>query len=198
MPARRRRQRGQSLVEFAFTVPVLLLLVLGTVDLGRGFYLAIEIDSAARQGMRSAIVSDTTDIGDAVRSEPNSAIPNSAATWGSTFAGAAYGCTPNTSANCGDTGGCDPSVFTGGRLACFAIRTCTLTGTNGSPDLGTCSSYGSWGTRPVPVNGVGPHGIQILVVYRLATVTPILGLVTSATGKDLYIRTTVTGNELYF
>jgi hypothetical protein len=32
----------------------------------------------------------------------------------------------------------------------------------------------------------------------LATVTPILGLVTSATGKDLYIRTTVTGNELYF
>ena len=65
-------------------------------------------------------------------------------------------------------------------------------------DLGTCSSYGSWGTRPVPVGGVGPHGIQVLVVYRLATVTPILGLVTSSTGTDLYIRTTVTGNELYF
>jgi hypothetical protein len=89
-------------------------------------------------------------------------------------------------------------VFTGGRLACFSIRTCTLTGSSGSPDLGTCSTYGSWATRPSPAGGTGPHGLQVMVVYRLATVTPILGLVTSATGKDIYIRTYVVGNELYF
>jgi len=45
----RDRSRGQSLVEFTLFVPILLMLFLGIVDLGRGFTTAIAIESAARE-----------------------------------------------------------------------------------------------------------------------------------------------------
>ncbi len=46
------RERGQSLVEFALTLPILLLLVLGTIDLGMGFRTYIALTNAAREGAR--------------------------------------------------------------------------------------------------------------------------------------------------
>lgn len=47
-----RGERGQSLVEFAITLPILLLLVLGTIDLGLGFRTYIALTNAAREGVR--------------------------------------------------------------------------------------------------------------------------------------------------
>lgn len=47
-----RRERGQSLVEFAIAAFVLLLLLAGIVDLGRGFYSYVVITNAAREGTR--------------------------------------------------------------------------------------------------------------------------------------------------
>ena len=41
-------------MEFALTVPFLLMLLIGTVDLGRGFYYAIGISSATRTAALSA------------------------------------------------------------------------------------------------------------------------------------------------
>ncbi len=198
--SRRNRSRGQSLVEFAIMVPVLTLITAGTIDLGRAFYLNIEISGAARQGTRAGILSDTTDIGDAIRQEPNTAIPNTVAAWGNTAQDQGNGCTPGTSANCGDGGGCQPSVFTGSRAACFAIRTCTLTGGAGNnSDLGTCTSFGAWQTRPVPgAGGSGPHGLQVLVVYKLPPVTPFLALMTAGTGGNLYLKSYALADELYF
>lgn len=48
----RRRQRGQSLVEFAISSIVLLLLMMGLLDLSRAFYFAVNIEGAAREGAR--------------------------------------------------------------------------------------------------------------------------------------------------
>lgn len=45
-------ERGQSLVEFAVILPLLLLIVLGTVDLGMGFKTYIALTNAAREGVR--------------------------------------------------------------------------------------------------------------------------------------------------
>jgi len=45
-------QRGQSLVEFALSSVVLLLLVGGLVDIGRGIYLSEILANAAREGAR--------------------------------------------------------------------------------------------------------------------------------------------------
>jgi Flp pilus assembly protein TadG len=51
-PRGQRRQRGQSLVEFAISSIVLLLLMMGLLDLSRAFYFAVNLDGAAREGAR--------------------------------------------------------------------------------------------------------------------------------------------------
>ena len=48
----KKSEDAQSLVEFALTLPLLLLLVLGTVDLGMGFKTYIGLTNAAREGVR--------------------------------------------------------------------------------------------------------------------------------------------------
>jgi Flp pilus assembly protein TadG len=45
-------QRGQSLVEFALSSVVLLLLVGGLVDIGRAIYISEALSNAAREGAR--------------------------------------------------------------------------------------------------------------------------------------------------
>jgi Flp pilus assembly protein TadG len=47
-----RLRRGQSLVEFAITVPILALLLAGTVELGRGYSFAVATSDAARDAAR--------------------------------------------------------------------------------------------------------------------------------------------------
>lgn len=45
-----RSERGQSLVELALSMPLLLLLMLGTLDVGRLFFDYIELRNAVREG----------------------------------------------------------------------------------------------------------------------------------------------------
>jgi Flp pilus assembly protein TadG len=50
--AEARRLRGQALVEFAVALPILILLVAGVLELGRGYSLALAMSDAARDGAR--------------------------------------------------------------------------------------------------------------------------------------------------
>lgn len=52
---------GQSLVEFALAVPVLLLLLLGIVDIGRAYYYTVMIAGAAREAAAYAATNPTAD-----------------------------------------------------------------------------------------------------------------------------------------
>jgi Flp pilus assembly protein TadG len=52
---RLRRQRAQSLIETAITLPVVLLLALGVTDLGRSFYYREAVTNSARQALRIAV-----------------------------------------------------------------------------------------------------------------------------------------------
>jgi Flp pilus assembly protein TadG len=45
-----RRESGQSLVEFALMLPLLLLLLIGVIEIGRYAYIAILVGNAARAG----------------------------------------------------------------------------------------------------------------------------------------------------
>jgi hypothetical protein len=188
-----RASRGQALVEFVIIVPVLLLFVLLTVDVGRAFYQAVDAAGAARAGVRMGVISDTSDIGGAVRDEPNSGIPNTLAAWGNVGPGTAFGTCTTASATCGDPSGCISTSFSGTQLACFAVRICNL---SSGADLGGCSSYGAWGARPD--DGTG-HGLQVLVVIKFTAVTPALSqIVGAASGGVLYLKQNVIGDELYF
>lgn len=49
---RRARQRGSVLAEFALTLPLFFILLLGTLEYGYWFYVAVSATSAAREGAR--------------------------------------------------------------------------------------------------------------------------------------------------
>ena len=67
---RRKRTRGQSLVEFALVLPILLILLLGILDFGRAIYAYNSVSNGARSGARVAIVNqDLGDITEAVEAE---------------------------------------------------------------------------------------------------------------------------------
>jgi Flp pilus assembly protein TadG len=55
----RKKEDGQALVEFAFVVPVLLLIILGIVQFGILFNNYITLTDAVRAGARQAAVSRT-------------------------------------------------------------------------------------------------------------------------------------------
>jgi Flp pilus assembly protein TadG len=70
-----RSESGSSLIETALMLPVLFLLLMGVVDFGRAYYLAIEVSQAAHTaalygsqnpndvaGMQSAAVADALDV----------------------------------------------------------------------------------------------------------------------------------------
>jgi Flp pilus assembly protein TadG len=52
MVSTRKRKSGQAMVEFAITLPILVLLVAGVLELGRGYVFAIATSDAARDGAR--------------------------------------------------------------------------------------------------------------------------------------------------
>lgn len=49
------KQKGQDLVEFALVLPLLLLIVVGVLDLGRAFFAAIAVANVAREGARYGV-----------------------------------------------------------------------------------------------------------------------------------------------
>ena len=54
--SRRRRSRGQGLVEFAVVLPIIVLGLFAILDLGRGVFTYNALAQAARQGSRTAMV----------------------------------------------------------------------------------------------------------------------------------------------
>ena len=64
---------GQGLVEFAITLPLLLLLLLGTVEVGRGIQVWLTLNNAAAVGARTAAVGKSAE-------EVELAVRNAAAT----------------------------------------------------------------------------------------------------------------------
>ncbi len=187
MGVKRARTRGQALVEMALVAPILAYLMLGAADLGRAFYLNIEISGASRAGMRIGTINSGTDLGGVLRSEPDSAIPNTVATWADTGPGGANADCTSATPKCGDPTGCPPDIFTGTRAACFAVRTCTMTG-------GTCGApYGAWQSRPTAGSNLG---LDVLVVYKFTPVTPLMAQFVSPLGF-FRLSSETFGLELY-
>lgn len=56
---RMKSEQGQSLVEFAIVLPLLLLLLLGIVDFGRAFHAYLTVDHAGREAARAASIGRT-------------------------------------------------------------------------------------------------------------------------------------------
>lgn len=51
-------EKGQSLVEFALVIPILIMLLFGIIDFGRVFHAYLTIDHAGREAARAASVGE--------------------------------------------------------------------------------------------------------------------------------------------
>jgi Flp pilus assembly protein TadG len=67
-----KKEKGQSVVEFALVVPILILLLFGIIEFGRIYETINVITSAAREGARVAAV--TAPNGSAVNSAVNAVL----------------------------------------------------------------------------------------------------------------------------
>ena len=56
----RQDRRGAALVEMALTLPVFLMVVLGIIEFGRGMMVTQFVTNAAREGARTAVLTDST------------------------------------------------------------------------------------------------------------------------------------------
>jgi Flp pilus assembly protein TadG len=54
-------ERGTALIEFALIFPLLLLLTVAAVDLGRAFFVKNVVEQAAREGVRLRAVTSSAD-----------------------------------------------------------------------------------------------------------------------------------------
>ncbi len=54
----RSQEKGQSLVEFALLLPVLLLIICGLLDMGRAVYTYTVLSHSAHEGARQAVIAD--------------------------------------------------------------------------------------------------------------------------------------------
>jgi Flp pilus assembly protein TadG len=113
-----RSQRGGSLVELAFMMPFLSLLLIGVVDMGRAFYLSMEVANAARAGamygyQSSATMQDTTGIQTAAS---NDALEVTGLTTTSS-----YGCMCSDGTNASTNCGTPPTCSSGKRQVNFVI-----------------------------------------------------------------------------
>ncbi len=59
---RRRAEQGQSLVEFALSLMVLLVITFGFFDFGRLAFVSSVLQAAAEEGARAGIILNTTDV----------------------------------------------------------------------------------------------------------------------------------------
>jgi Flp pilus assembly protein TadG len=60
---KRERQRGQDLLEYALALPIVLLMLMSILDLGRVVYVYSSLHNSVRDGARYGIISPTDALG---------------------------------------------------------------------------------------------------------------------------------------
>lgn len=107
---RRRLQVGQALVELAFVLPVLVLLLIGVIEIGRYAYISILVGNAARAGAAYGsqnwlVDGDTTGISNAANNDFQSNGMSGLTTTSFTTCG----CDVNGTVSSDTQGNCTPS-----------------------------------------------------------------------------------------
>lgn len=103
---------GQSLVEFAVILPVLLLLVMGAIDFGRVYFAYVSVTNGARNGaeyashgpdaaadtasIREVVLADTSDLLNTSETNPEVTVSTGADSYGGLYADVTVGYTYNT------------------------------------------------------------------------------------------------------
>jgi Flp pilus assembly protein TadG len=152
---KRRKSRGQSLVEFAMILPVITLVVLGLLDLGRAVFTYNTLSQAARQANRTAIVDQDTD---RVKAMAIAAAPTIGLTPSNVTV--CFKTQDSTQTNCSSptTDNCPSSVRT---MGCLAIVTTSMSYTPMTPVISIFwPSIALTSTSVGRIDYVCPIGVQ--------------------------------------
>jgi hypothetical protein len=155
---RRDRTRGQSMVEFALTLPIFLLLLVSVFDLGHVVWANNAISTAAREGARYAVVHGGTD---SVRC-PQGPLPSN------------FGGVPDPAATCGFA----PSTLSPYVESREGIRNQVARWLSGSGAATISVCYGNVTTCSNDVDAVGATNVRGTKVT--VTVTTTIGLAAPA------------------
>jgi Flp pilus assembly protein TadG len=170
---RSRTQRGQSLVEFAISSIVLLLLMMGLLDLSRAFYYAVNLQGAAREGARHGAWFDT-------KSRVNIYLDNSdiMSAVNSGLQGSGINCTGINGINCFVPGACLPGAD-GNTLNNKPYAAVNYPATTQQVNVDICYTQpataggGQVGTLPTPPTDnswrLGDINVSILMNFGLIT-----------------------------
>ena len=172
-----RSQRSQSMTEFALIAPLLLLLLFGILDFGRGLYYLVTIDQAVNEGARVAIRAPTPP-------NPDFFAPNNDQVYNTVKAEApALVLNKPTCFNGPINNNTNPGIpANSGWIYVTAPGGTTPSGTPASPAnapggqaaaaaVGSCQQVVPAGITPGQVN----VPLQVTIKFNFAPVTPLIG-----------------------
>ena len=177
---RRCPRRGQSLVELALALPVVIILGLGVSDIGRAYFYREAVVNAARQALRNAVLQPQQAAGDTACSGGGSSASLSTAL-------------PPASGNTLETIGNEASMES------------TFSGTPASSTISGATMTVSWhcasnkaltnttATSTDPTN-TGSASIEVVITYPMTLITPFLG---NFVHSPLNIQADVLGRAQY-
>jgi Flp pilus assembly protein TadG len=154
-----RDSRGQSLVETALMIPLLLVLILNAVNFGYFLLVTLNLTSAARNGIEYAIQGSST--------VTNASLPQASGSAATTVSSLISQ---------------ELSSFNTGTLA---VQVCSLNlgSGSGSAPTSTCTTSGSGGTFPVPhsdpesANGFALNRVDVSYTFKTLIPTAPFNLV---------------------
>lgn len=110
-------ERGQNILEFAFFVPVILLLLVGAIEIGRLAYLSILVNNAAHAGVQYGAQSLAT-------ASDNTGMQNAALNDGQNISGLTAAASHYCSCADGSSSSCQPTDCAGShRLVYVQVNT---------------------------------------------------------------------------
>jgi len=167
-------QRGQSLVEFAISSIVLLLLMMGLLDLSRAFYYAVDLQGAAREGARHGAWFDTASRSNIFMDDSD---VMSAVTAG--LSGSGITCTGVNGINCFVPSGTCLAPTDGNTLNNKPYSAAAYPATTQLVNVYICytqpggAQFGTWGAHPTD-NSWRLGDINVSVLMNFALITPFI------------------------
>jgi Flp pilus assembly protein TadG len=161
----RTRQTGQSLVEFALSSVVLLLLVGGLVDIGRAIYVTEALSSAVREGARHGVWFDA----------PRQTMPYLSDAQIKAVVDQQLAAASMPASVLKNPGTTCPLVSDGNSYYNPPYASSAYPSTTNQPWLYICYDNSPGTDFTSPPTGLGGHDLNVILLYSYAPLTPLVG-----------------------
>ncbi len=179
---RRRQKRAQSLVEMAMIAPLLIMMLISVVDLGRAAYDYATLAAAVREGARVASLTGSTRMAD-------TDVVNAIKTYAVGLPLSAAPCVNGTSTGWPPTAPVAPATPNTGII--YIVSGSSSTPTINAP-AGQVPAAAAGSCAAVTPAYAGRYQLTIKVVYSFQTLTPFVQQFLGSSSVYMIVTSTVT------